>query len=205
VNHYFRDQEKTMPFIRLNASASRSFRCAWPGAILWLVAVAMLAGCSVNPPPGITPVAPFDAKRYEGKWYEMARLDHRFERGLTDVNATYRAQPDGSIQVINRGFNPEDRAWRQAEGRAYFTGDSRRGSLKVSFFGPFYGGYHVVALDDQDYRWSLVMGPDRDYFWILARDKQIPAALREQLIRRARQFGIDTGKLIWVSQTREDS
>ena len=193
-----------MRAIRFNSSAAGFWRRPLPGVMAWLVTVALLAGCSVSPPKGITPVTPFDVKRYEGKWYEMARLDHRFERGLTDVNATYRGQPDGSIQVINRGFDPEDQAWRQAVGRAYFTGDTQRGSLKVSFFGPFYGGYYVVALDETDYRWSLVMGPDRGYFWILARDKQLPAALREQLIRRAREFGVDTGKLIWVSQTRGD-
>lgn len=173
------------------------------GLIGWLLFAAMLAGCATRPPPGITAVSPFDVKRYAGKWYEIARLDHPFERGLTDINATYRVQPDGSVQVINRGFDPEDGVWRQAEGRAYFTGDNHRGSLKVSFFGPFYGGYHVVALDEKEYRWSLVMGPNRDYFWILARDKTLPAALREQLIGRARQFGIAVDKLIWVSQQRD--
>ncbi len=168
-----------------------------------LFVAAWLSGCSTQPPSGVAVVTPFDVQRYEGKWYEIARLDHRFERGLTDISATYTRQPDGSVQVINRGYDGEDREWNQAVGRAFFTGDSRRGSLKVSFFGPFYGGYHVVALD-KDYRWSLVMGPDREYFWILARDKQLSGELRQQLLERARQLGIATDKLIWTPQQRTD-
>lgn len=190
-----------------HCKTSASFRSpgSWLGILSVLFFAALFAGCSTSPPPGITAVSAFDVKRYEGKWYEIARLDHSFERGLTDINATYRAQPDGRVQVINRGFDPEDGAWQQAVGRAYFTRDHHRGSLKVSFFGPFYGGYHVVALDEKEYRWSLVMGPNRDYFWILSRDKTLPAELREQLIGRARQFGIDVDQLIWTSQQRADS
>lgn len=177
---------------------------AWAG-LFGLLVLALLGGCSTSPPQGIAAVSPFDVGRYEGKWYEIARLDHPFERGLTDVNASYRVQPDGSLRVLNRGFDPADGEWEQAEGRARFAGDTRTGSLEVSFFGPFYGGYHVVALDKENYRWSLVMGPSREYFWILARDKQLPAALRERLLSRARQLGVQTDRLIWVSQTREDS
>lgn len=175
---------------------------AWLAALL-MFALPVLTGCSTQPPQGVVVVTPFDVRRYEGKWYEIARLDHRFERGLTDISATYTRQPDGSVRVINRGYDGEDREWNQAEGRAFFTGDSQRGSLKVSFFGPFYGGYHVVALD-KEYRWSLVMGPDREYFWILARDKQLSGELRQQLLERARQLGIATDKLIWTPQQRTD-
>lgn len=162
-----------------------------------------LAGCSTSPPTGIRPVTPFDVNRYTGTWFEIARLDHVFERGLTDVNATYRAQPDGSLTVINRGFDPDNGTWKQAIGKALFTGDNHTGSLKVSFFGPFYGGYHVVGLD-QNYRWALVVGPDRDNFWILARDRRLPDDLKSELLQKARSLGIETGKLIWVSQNRSD-
>lgn len=174
------------------------------GFSLW-VALSLFAGCSTQPPQGITAVTPFDVGRYQGQWFEIARLDHSFERGLTDVNATYRGQPDGSIEVINRGFNPKSAEWEQATGRALFTHGRDRGSLKVSFFGPFYGGYHVVALDEKDYRWSLVMGPSRNYFWILARDRQLPDDLRKQLLERTRALGIPTDQLIWLSQQRQDS
>ena len=167
--------------------------------LAWL---AVLAGCSTAPPDGITPVTPFDVSRYVGKWYEIARLDHSFERGMTDVTATYRALPDGAIEVINRGFDPAKGDWRDATGKALFTGDPGRGSLKVSFFGPFYGGYHVVALDQKGYQWAMVAGPDRSYLWILARERVLPAGVRDQLIAQARALGFDVDKLIWVSQER---
>jgi len=153
----------------------------------------------------MTPVTPFDLTRYEGKWYEVARLDHSFERGLTDVSATYQAKPDGSVEVINRGYDTQSKEWKEAVGRALFTGDPQRASLKVSFFGPFYGGYHVIALDQQNYRWAMVVGPDRDYLWILARDKELPAAVRTQLLAQAKAQGLAVDKLIWVEQTRSDN
>jgi apolipoprotein D and lipocalin family protein len=146
-------------------------------------------------------VKPFDVQRYQGTWYEMARLDHSFERNMTDVSARYTVQADGSVQVVNRGFNSVKNEWKEAVGKALFTGDTDRGSLKVSFFGPFYGGYHVVALDP-DYRWSMVVGPDRDYLWILARDKQLEPDVKAQLLAQAQAFGLATDKLIWVSHTR---
>ena len=171
---------------------------------LLLASLLGLSACSTAPPEGMTAVTPFDITRYVGKWYEIARLDHSFERGLSDVSATYRPQADGSVEVINRGYDNKKNTWNQATGRAVFTGDTNRASLKVSFFGPFYGGYHVVALDQQDYRWAMVVGPDRDYLWILARDKQLSADVRAQLLRQAEQLGLDTQKLIWVGQTRND-
>ncbi len=171
---------------------------------LWLILTVLLTGCSMGPPKGVNAVTSFDVSRYTGVWYEIARLDHRFERGLTDIHATYQDGEEGSLTVINRGFNPESNAWQEAVGRAFFLRDKTVGSLKVSFFGPFYGGYHVVALDQKDYRWSLVMGPDRDYFWILARDRHLSPALKDDLISRARRFGISEDQLIWTPQERTD-
>jgi apolipoprotein D and lipocalin family protein len=164
-----------------------------------------LAACSMQPPAGVVPVSPFDIDRYAGKWYEIARLDHGFERGLTDVNATYRRRPDGSVDVVNRGYDFQAGRWREATGTARFVGDPNRGSLKVTFFWPFYGGYHVAALDQRDYRWSLVVGPDRDYAWILSRDKRLTPEIRQELVERAQALGIDTQALIWVTQTRPDA
>jgi apolipoprotein D and lipocalin family protein len=164
-----------------------------------------LSACGTAPPEGLRPVSPFDINRYLGQWYEIARLDHSFERGMSDVNATYQLQDDGSVKVINRGYNTQRQAWKEAIGRAVFVGDSQTASLKVSFFGPFYGGYHVIALDQQHYRWSLVAGPDREYLWILAREKTLPAEVREQLVDQARALGFPTDKLIWVEQTRTDA
>ena len=189
--------------LRLQMSRRRLLGAAVSGSSLLA-----LGGCaSTVPPQGIAAVTPFDLARYEGRWYEIARLDHRFERGMTDVSASYQRQPDGSVRVVNRGFDTQrdqgQGAWREAVGRARFTGSPQTGSLQVSFFGPFYGGYHVAALD-ADYQWALVVGPDRDYFWILARDRQLPQSLREELVGRARALGIDTRALIWVAQQRTD-
>lgn len=173
--------------------------------VLFAGVIAMtLVACSTAPPEGLTSVTPFDVKRYLGKWYEIARLDHSFERGLSDVSATYTLKPDGSLEVINRGFNVKKDAWKSATGRALFTGSPNQGSLKVSFFGPFYGGYHVLALDQTGYQWALVAGPDRDYLWILARTKSLAPDIRDQLVAQAKQMGFATDKLIWVEQNRTE-
>ncbi|MDP4909416.1 MAG: lipocalin family protein [Burkholderiaceae bacterium] len=164
-----------------------------------------LTGCSTAPPSGLTSVTPFEVNRYLGKWYEIARLDHSFERGLTDVSATYALKPDGSLEVINRGFNTKKNEWKSATGRALFTGSQNQGSLKVSFFGPFFGGYHVLALDQTGYQWALVAGPDRDYLWILARNKTLSSTIRDQLASQAKKMGFATDKLIWVEHTRTDN
>lgn len=171
---------------------------------LWMAGVAVMAGCAnTNPPPGVEAVTPFDLQRYQGRWFELARLDHSFERGMTDVSATYTPQADGSVRVVNRGFAAASGQWREAVGKALFTGAPTTGSLKVSFFGPFYGGYHVAALDP-DYRWALVLGPDTSYCWILARDKQLDAAQRDAIVARAQALGVDTHALIWVTHKRQD-
>ncbi|BDZ87014.1 hypothetical protein VEE68_14610 [Escherichia coli] len=101
----------------------------------------VVACSSPTPPRGVTVVNNFDAKRYLGTWYEIARFDHRFERGLEKVTATYSLRDDGGLNVINKGYNPDRGMWQQSEGKAYFTGAPTRAALKVSFFGPFYGGY----------------------------------------------------------------
>ena len=166
---------------------------------------AAVSGCAVSVPKGIEPVTGFDAERYMGTWYELARIDHRFEKGLIRTSAHYSLEEDGSVTVINRGYSEEKNAWKESEGKARFLGESDVAALKVSFFGPFYGGYHVIALDQEHYRWSLVAGPDRDYLWILARDKTLPAEVREQLVSQAKALGFATDKLIWVEQKRDDA
>lgn len=166
--------------------------------IKWICtgALVLLAGCS-GVPKGLQPVAGFDAEKYLGHWNEIARLDHRFERGLTDVTADYRKLPDGRIGVINRGFDPEKNQWKAARGVARFQGKHDVGSLEVSFFGPFYGAYNVLVLDPQ-YRYALVAGPNRNYLWILARNRQLDPETLAALVERAKGWGFATGKLIYV-------
>ncbi|WP_298392902.1 lipocalin family protein [uncultured Azonexus sp.] len=171
-------------------------------ACLTLLLSLTLVACSTAPPDGVRPVSSFEIDRYLGKWYEIARLDHSFERGMSDVNATYSLQDDGSVKVINRGYDTRRQMWKEAVGRAVFIGDPDTASLKVSFFGPFYGGYHVIALDQEHYRWSLVAGPSRDYLWILAREWTLPTDVRDALVSKAQSLGFATEQLIWVEQTR---
>ena len=159
-----------------------------------------LSGCATAPPQGASVVSPFDLQRYLGTWFEVARLDHRFERGLSRVSATYSMNADGSVKVLNRGYNAEKGAWSEAEGRALFTGAASIGSLKVSFFGPFYGGYHVIALDPA-YRWAMVIGPDPSYLWILAREPRIADGVRARLLAQAAAAGVNTAELIWVDHS----
>lgn len=163
-----------------------------------LAALALgLCGCATGAPEGVEPVTGFELDRYLGKWHEIARLDHRFERGLSKVSAEYSMRADGGVRVLNRGYNGEKEEWKEAEGRAYFTGDASVGSLKVSFFGPFYGGYNIIELDREGYSWSLVCGPDRSYLWILARTPELESATLERLKARAAELGFDTEKLIY--------
>ena len=157
-----------------------------------------LAGC-VGIPEGVTPVSGFEVNRYLGKWYEIARLDHSFERGLEQVTAEYSLREDGDIRVINRGFNTAKQEWKQAEGRAKFVGSPDEGRLKVSFFGPFYGGYNIVELDP-NYQYVMIVGNDRDYLWILSRTPQLAAGVQQRLVEKAKTLGFAADTLIYVKQ-----
>jgi apolipoprotein D and lipocalin family protein len=171
--------------------------------LLLLIIPVLLAGCA-RMPEGVEPVTGLDLNRYLGRWYEIARLDHSFERGLSNVTATYRLRRDGGIEVVNRGYEEEKKRWREARGKAYPVGDPSVGRLKVSFFGPFYGGYNIIALDKENYRYVLVCGPSRDYLWILARSRTLSPAVLQELIAEARQLGFDTDRLIYPVHDRTE-
>lgn len=157
----------------------------------------LLAACT-GVPDGVATVSGFELDRYLGTWYEIARLDHRFERGLSNVTANYSMREDGGVQVVNRGFNEEEAEWQEAEGKAYFVGAEDKGRLKVSFFGPFYGGYNIIELDKDDYQYSLVSGPDRGYLWILARSPEVEQSTIDRLVGAARDLNFPTDELIFV-------
>jgi apolipoprotein D and lipocalin family protein len=165
----------------------------------FICCILLLMGCT-GIPEGVTPVADFDVKRYLGNWHEIARLDHRFERGLEQITAQYSLREDGGLKVVNRGFDVSRNQWKEAEGKAYFIGDSKTGRLKVSFFGPFYGGYNIIELDHAAYQYALVCGPDTSYLWILAREPELDTRIVEQLVARAREAGFDTEKLIYAKR-----
>ncbi len=165
--------------------------------ILLILFCLLLSGC-LGVPEKVTPVDNFDVNRYLGTWYEIARLDHSFERGLTNVTAEYSLRDDGGIKVVNRGYSAENEAWKEAEGRAYFVENERQGYLKVSFFGPFYGSYVIFGLDREAYQYSFVSGPDTSYLWLLARSPDLDSKIVRQFVLDAQSRGFDTEQLIFV-------
>jgi len=166
--------------------------------LLILLAI-LFTGC-VEIPKNVKPVENFELKSYLGTWYEIARLDHRFERGMEQITATYSMREDGGVRVLNRGYKTKDKVWGEAEGKAYFVKNPQSGFLKVSFFGPFYGAYIVMDTDYKTY--TMISGPDYSYFWILSRTPTLDDAILTRLIQKARKAGYDTSKLIFVKQDK---
>ena len=162
----------------------------------------LMAGCT-GIPENVNPVEPFSLEKYLGTWYEIARLDHSFERGLSRVTAEYSMRDDGGVRVINKGYSEEKKAWSQAEGRAYFVERPDLGYLKVSFFCIFYGSYVVVDLDREGYQYALVCGPSTSYLWILARSPRLAKDILDRLVSKAAALGFDTSRLIVVDHSPE--
>jgi apolipoprotein D and lipocalin family protein len=167
--------------------------------ILLSIAFLLLGGC-VGMPDNVRPVDQFELDRYLGTWYEIARLDHSFERGLSRVTANYSLRDDGGVRVINRGYSADEDEWDEAEGKAYFVGESDTGYLKVSFFGPFYGSYIVFDLDKENYQHAFVSGPNTSYLWLLARTPTVAQEVLDRFVSMSRERGFDTDALIYVDQ-----
>lgn len=161
-----------------------------------------LFGCSTIP-KGVEAVQPFDKEQYLGKWYEIARIDFKYERNLNNTTAQYSANPNGTIKVVNRGYNTKTEEWEEAEGKAKFVGDEDVAMLKVSFFGPFYSGYNVIALDP-GYNYALVAGESYKYLWILAREPEIPDDIKIKYLAIAEEAGYDTSDLLWVEHNDQN-
>ena len=119
-------------------------------------------------------------------------------RSLEEITAEYSLRDDGGINVLNRGYSVADREWESAEGKAYFVDTPDVGRLKVAFFGPFYGGYNIMALDQENYAWSMVAGPDRSYLWILSRSPEMDAEVYAGLLEKAREAGFPVEELVRV-------
>lgn len=159
----------------------------------------LLTGC-LGMPAKVSPVKEFDLSRYLGRWYEIARLDHSFERGLEQVTAEYSMRDDGGVSVKNRGYSPTEKQWKEAEGKAYFVNGTEEGYLKVSFFGPFYGSYVVFELDDENYEYAFVSGPDLSYLWLLSRKPTLTQGVIDRFVEQAEALGFNTKNLIFVKQ-----
>lgn len=167
--------------------------------VLVIVASLFLSGC-LGIPDKVTPVSNFDLDRYLGKWYEIARLDHSFERGLQRVTAEYSLREDGGVSVVNRGYRTDKQEWKQATGKAYFVDSPEEGYLKVSFFGPFYGSYVIFGLDQENYQYAFISGPDLSYLWLLSRKPVPEPDVVERFIEAAKRIGFNTEELIFVEQ-----
>ena len=163
-----------------------------------LLSLLSIISCS-SIPKGAVAVRPFEKEKYLGKWYEIARLDFKYERDLDHTTAEYSLNSNGSIKVDNRGINTKTGKSKQAIGKAKFVGDEDVAMLKVSFFGPFYGGYNVIALDPE-YRYALVAGSSLKYLWILSRETTIPDEIKSEYLAIAERIGYKTADLIWVKQ-----
>ena len=167
--------------------------------LAFIVGIFTFNACA-NIPEGAVAIKPFDSDRYLGKWYEIARFDFKFERGLNNTTATYSMNPNGSIRVENRGYDYTKKIWKKAVGKAKFATTKDEGRLKVSFFGPFYGGYNVIALDSA-YQYALIAGSDLGYLWILSRETTMPEDVKQNYLDLAQKIGFDTKKLIWVEHS----
>ena len=167
--------------------------------IISLISVLMLNGC-LGMPDSVKPVTNFEVNRYLGQWYEVARLDHSFERGLSQVTASYSLKDDGGVRVINRGYSLEDNEWKEAEGKAYFVNGSGEGYLKVSFFGPFYGSYVIFELERDNYQYAFISGPNNDYLWLLSRTASVEPDILEKFVSLSKERGFNTEEIIYVEQ-----
>jgi apolipoprotein D and lipocalin family protein len=163
-----------------------------------IIGIFAFSSC-VSIPKGATAITPFDKGKYLGTWYEIARMDFKFERNLNQTTANYSLNPDGSIKVVNRGYNYKTSKWSEAVGKAKFAGDPNVARLKVSFFGPFYSGYNVIALDT-DYKYALIAGNNTGYMWILSRTKTVSEDVKQNYLKLAKGLGFNIDALIWVEQ-----
>ena len=168
-------------------------------ALLFLVITAIYSCKTI--PENLTAVKPFYKEKYLGKWYEIARLDFIFEKNLNNTTAEYYLRKDGKIKVDNKGYNVKKYKWTQAIGNAKFIGHEDIAMLKVSFFGPFYSGYNVIAIDE-NYKYALVAGKSTKYLWILSRETTIPENIKKDYLRIAENIGYNIKDLIWVKHDK---
>jgi apolipoprotein D and lipocalin family protein len=169
--------------------------------VLGIAGILTFNSCSTIP-KGAIAVKPFDKGKYLGKWYEIARMDFRFERNLNNTTANYSVNNDGSIKVDNQGFNYVKKEWKQAIGKAKFVREDNIAMLKVSFFGPFYSGYNVIALDSE-YKYALIAGKNLSYLWILSRTKTIPDDVKQNYLKIAEELGYKTSELLWIEHDKK--
>lgn len=165
------------------------------------LSIMLLQSCALQS-KHVVAIKDFKSDDYLGKWYEIARFDYSFEKNLDNTTAEYSLQTDGSIKVINKGFNYKKNEWTSAKGKAKFVGPKTEAKLKVSFFGPFYGGYNVVAID-KNYQSAMIYGNSTKYIWLLSRVPKMDSQSKEAFLEKAKRDGYDVSKLIWVKHDKD--
>lgn len=176
------------------------------GAVLTIPLILLIgtvSSCS-SIPKKAQPVTNFELDKYLGLWYEIARIDFRFEKNMNNTSAQYSLNNKGLVNVLNSGYNYKKEEWSSASGKAKFRNQENVAALKVSFFGPFYSGYNVIALDSE-YKYALVAGKDLDLLWILSREKSIPENIKQEYLKIAQEVGYDTSRLIWVEHNMDEN
>ena len=172
--------------------------------LVFSIGLAALLNSCASIPKNAKAVEEFDVNRYLGTWYEIARFDFRFEKDLDNVSAQYSLNKKENVIVLNSGYNYKKGEWKKAKGLAKFRRGKDIANLKVSFFGPFYSGYNVVALD-KNYQYALVAGKNLNYLCILSRTKNIPEEVKTNYLKIAEEIGYDISKLVWVKHDRNDN
>lgn len=173
-------------------------------SLIVVIGIIILFNSCASIPQKAKPVENFEVNRYLGTWYEVARFDFRFEKDLDNTSANYTLDKKGNVIVLNSGYNFVKNKWSKADGLAKFRGDKNIAALKVSFFGPFYSGYNVIALDE-NYQYALIAGKSLDYLWILSRTKELPDEIKTEYLKIAEDIGYDTSRLIWVKHDKDDN
>ena len=171
------------------------------GALIAIAGTSLLLHSCRTIPKGVSAVHHFEKEKYLGKWFEVARLDYSFEKNLNNVTAEYSLNKNGTIKVVNRGYNFKKDKDQKSVGKAKFVDADTVGKLKVSFFGPFYAGYNVIAIDEA-YKYALIAGKNHKYLWLLSREKTMPANIKNEYLSIAKKVGYDINKLVWVVHNR---
>ncbi|KOP39173.1 lipocalin [Flavobacterium sp. WLB] len=163
----------------------------------------VLYSCGSTIPKKAAAVTNFDKAKYLGKWFEIARLDYKWERNLDNVTAEYSLNDNGTIRVDNKGYDVKKDRWEESIGKAKFVKKDNVGMLKVSFFGPFYSGYNVIAVDS-DYKYALVAGESLKYMWILSRETTMPESIKADFLIKAQEIGYNISDLVWVNHDKSN-
>ncbi len=162
-----------------------------------MLSISIFSSCS-SIPKGVKAGSNFKKEKYLGRWYEIARLENCFERNMNNTTARYSLKENGTIKVVNAGYDTKKKKWKEVEGKAKFVKEESTAMLKVSFFGPFYSGYNVIAID-KAYKYSLVAGQNFGYLWILSREKTIPEDVKAEYLKIAKNYGFAVDDLMWIT------